>query len=432
MTETISYQASHDALTGLVNRDEFLSALESELETAVRQKTQASLVYFDLDRFRVINDLCGHLAGDELLRQVSADINSEFSQNHCIGRLGGDEFSILLRGTTIEAATRIAAKLREKIQRTFLWQKNSFKVSASFGIVSIDRNTKDLYDILAAADDACYIAKEEGGNRIKVYETADHRFLKRRGEMQWISRLTTALEENMFTLYYQPIRSLHPERGLKDKIEILLRIRESDGFFVPPSDFIPAAEKYNFMPAIDRWVIRESAAWCRGQIDSRASADAMICINLSGASIADETLFDYITGLFQKHGVPPELFCFEITETAAIENLTRAITFIRSMKKVGSTFALDDFGNGFSSFSYLKSLPVDFLKIDGSYVKGIVESSVDSALVEAVNDIGHVMGMKTIAEFVQSREILERLISMGVDYGQGYTIAPPAPLAYPS
>jgi diguanylate cyclase (GGDEF)-like protein/PAS domain S-box-containing protein len=432
MTETISYQASHDALTGLSNRDEFLAGLEAELETTVHRKTQSGLVYFDIDRFRVLNDLCGHLAGDELLRQISADIHSAFTEEPCIGRLGGDEFGILLRGAKIEEAVSIAGKIREKIERTFLWQKNSFKVSASFGIVSIDRNTKDLYEVLAAADDACFIAKEEGGNRIKVYETADHRFLKRRGEMQWISRLTTAIEQNMFTLFSQPIRPLQSDRGLQDKIEILLRLRENDGSLVPPSDFIPAAEKYNFMPAIDRWVIRECVEWCRGRNDSGSPSDAMICINLSGASIADETLSEYITGLFRRYNVPPELFCFEITETAAIENLTRAITFIRSLKKVGSTFALDDFGNGFSSFSYLKSLPVDYLKIDGSYVKGIVESGVDCALVEAVNHIGHVMGMKTIAEFVQSPEILERLVTMGVDYGQGYTIAPPAPLDYPS
>lgn len=432
MTETITYQASHDSLTGLINREEFFLKLEGALDRVRGSGTRHGFIFLDLDKFHVVNDLCGHIAGDELLRQVSEDIKAVVPEGKSIGRLGADEFGILIDDIGMQDAQATAQKLLQTIQRTFLWQKNSFKITASIGIVPIDEDCKDFYNILAAADDACYFAKQEGGNRIKQYDTTDYQFLKRRGEMQWISQLTTALEENRFVLYSQTILALDSSKAYGNKAEILLRLKDPDGKLVPPSDFIPAAERYNFMPAIDRWVIKETVEFIRKLTASGAKPEIIYCINVSGASIADETLFDYISNVFNLSGVDPKLFCFEITESTAIENLSHALAFIKNLKQLGSTFALDDFGNGFSSFANLKSLPVDFLKIDGSYVKDIVQDPIDYTLVESVNKIGHAMGMKTIAEFVQSVEIIELLKKMGVDYGQGYSISKPEPLVLPT
>lgn len=429
MTETINYQARHDPLTGLMNREEFLQKMSGVLTDPLQRKHPHSLVYLDIDRFRMVNDLCGHQAGDELLRQIAEDIRVRFPSGSVLGRLGGDEFGILLYRTTTSDAANLALDLKDLIQRNFLWQKNSFRISASIGIVPVGGDVRELYNVLVTADNACCLAKEEGGNRVKVYETTDHRFVKLRGDMQWIYRLTRALEENRFRLYYQPIQALHPERGMPDQIEILLRLEEPDGSIISPATFIPAAERYNFMPAVDRWVLREAMDSCRRCMAGGRDPGHVFCINLSSSSLADESLSEYITGLFSEYDVPGGRICFEITETAAIVNLSRAAGFIRGLKKAGAAFALDDFGNGFSSFAHLKHLPVDFLKIDGSYVKGIAEDGIDAVLVEAVNSIGHAMGMKTIAEFVQSRAIIEKLKQMGVDYGQGYEIAEPAPLS---
>jgi len=432
MSETITYQASHDSLTGLINRDEFFVKLENTLDQVKGSDVKHGFIFLDLDKFHVVNDLCGHVAGDELLRQVTEDIKTVVPEGKTIGRLGADEFGILIDDMSMADAENISLKLLQTVQRTFLWQKSSFKITASVGVVPIDAESKDFYNILAAADDACYLAKQEGGNRIKLYDTTNYQFLKRRGEMKWISHLTAALEENRFVLYSQTILALDPSKGYGDKAEILLRLKDSEGNLVPPSDFIPSAERYNFMPAIDRWVIREVAEYIRRSTEAGLEPGIIYCINISGASIADENLYDYLTGVFEQIGVDPRLLCFEITEGTAIENLSYAISFIKRLKQLGSTFALDDFGNGFSSFAYLKSLPVDFLKIDGSYVKDIVQDPIDHTLVKSVNNIGHAMGMRTIAEFVQSDEILRLLKEMGVDYGQGYSISKPEPLVLPS
>lgn len=425
MSEIIEYQASHDTLTGLMNREEFFSRLLDVSKAAQQENAVHSFVYLDLDQFKIVNDVCGHLAGDELLRQVSNDISTQLSaEEHIAGRLGGDEFGILLLNVPLAQGMALAQNLLRNINRKFIWQKNAFHITASIGLVPVAGVNSDGYSILAAADDAAYLAKESGGNSVKVYETADYKFLKRRGEMQWISRLNHALEDDRFQLWGQPIAATV---GTKiDHLEVLIRMLDQDASLISPADFIPAAEKYNLMPAVDRWVLTN--AFKHLQRMTTGDRSPVFSINLSGASIADERILDYIQNLFSSTGINPNQICFEITETTAIANMSRATSFIRRLKALGATFALDDFGNGFSSFSYLKQLPVDYLKIDGSFVRGIADDPIDFALVESVNNIGHVMGMKTIAEYVKDERIQRILEEMGVDYLQGYQIAKPAPL----
>jgi diguanylate cyclase (GGDEF)-like protein/PAS domain S-box-containing protein len=425
MSEIIEYQASHDALTGLMNRVEFFSRLHEVAHDAQKNHKTHSFLYLDLDQFKVVNDVCGHLAGDELLRQVSIDIADHLAdEQHLTARLGGDEFGILLLDTPLGKAMNVANALLRTFNRKFIWQKNAFHITASIGLVPIAGVNADGYGILAAADDASYLVKESGGNSVKVYETADYTFLKRRGEMQWISRLNHALERDQFVLWGQEIHSTNGHET--DHLEILIRMRDVDGSLISPADFIPAAEKYNLMPAVDRWVVRKAFLHL-ADLAGRNRAPTF-SINLSGASVADESFLGYISDLIDSIRIDPHQVCLEITETTAISNMSRATSFIKRLKNIGMTFALDDFGNGFSSFSYLKSLPVDYLKIDGSFVRGIADDPIDLSLVQSVNSIGHVMGMKTIAEYVKDARTRRILEEMGVDYLQGYEIAKPGPL----
>ncbi len=426
LTEQVSYQASHDQLTGLINREEFFHRISRIVTDSLAPNAVHCLVYIDLDQFRVINDVCGHFAGDELIREVARDIPSVVDVAHVVSRLGGDEFGFILPDCDLESGLQIGRAIQTALYRRFTWGDNSFQISASIGLVPIDSSrAPDAYEILAAADDACYLAKEAGGNCVRVYETTDFLFEKRRGEMQWVARLQAALDDDRFVLYSQWIKPL--KEGLKPKREILVRLTELDGTLVPPHDFIPAAEKYNFMPMIDRWIIAETIKYAATQRAIEGASDTF-CINISGGSLIDDTLLEFILSQFTLYDADPASFCFEITETSAIQNLSHAGTLIRELKEKGATFALDDFGNGFSSFAYLKHLSVDFLKIDGSFVKGIGEDRIDYAMVLAVNDIGHALGMQTIAEFVQSQAIIDKLIAIGVDYAQGFEIARPVPL----
>ncbi|MFP4152241.1 MAG: EAL domain-containing protein [Alkalispirochaeta sp.] len=425
MSEIIEYQASHDSLTGLMNREEFFTRLSQIAADTQHENRTHSFLYLDLDQFKIVNDVCGHLAGDELLRQVSLDISSGLaSDEHLTGRLGGDEFGILLVDTPLARGMTLANSLLRTINRKFIWQKNAFHITASIGVVPVAGVNSDGYSILAAADDAAYLAKEAGGNNVKVYETADYKFLKRRGEMQWISRLNHALEENRFVLWGQSLASTNGHEI--DHLEVLIRMLDHDSSLIGPVDFIPAAEKYNLMPAVDRWVLIHAFEHLKKM--NSEGRQPIFSINLSGASVADERMLDFIHDLFDRSGVDPKQICFEITETTAIANMSRATSFIQRLKALGATFALDDFGNGFSSFSYLKHLPVDYLKIDGSFVRGIADDPIDYALVESVNNIGHVIGMQTIAEYVKDEQIQKILVDMGVDYLQGYQIAKPEPL----
>jgi EAL domain-containing protein (putative c-di-GMP-specific phosphodiesterase class I) len=326
----------------------------------------------------------------------------------------------------MEQAIETANAVHTVVHRRFIWQKNTFNITASLAVVPFEERNTDVYSVLAAADDACRLAKENGGNMVRTNETTDHQFLRRRGEMRWISRLTEALEQDRFVLYSQPIAPVREERN--PKAEILIRLLEADGSFANPGEFIPAAERYNLMPYIDRWVVRNTLKYER-EMRERNGHFETYCINLSAASVVDDSFLEYVIRMFEETDADPSAFCFELTETTAVENLSRAVGFMTRLKKMGVTFALDDFGNGFSSFAYLKTLPVDYLKIDGSYVQDIDRDPIDRAMVEAVNNIGHVMGMQTIAEFVSNSEIRRILEEMGVDYVQGFEIARPGPLA---
>jgi diguanylate cyclase (GGDEF)-like protein/PAS domain S-box-containing protein len=431
MSETISYQASHDTLTGLANREEFSEQLRIAIEESEQQGRENAFIYLDIDQFKVVNDLCGHTAGDELLLKTTTVIKSVIRSSDISARLGGDEFGILLNGANLNQATEIAQRLQSRLRQTKLvWDKHVFNITTSIGIVLINGLGQDIHDVFAAADDACYIAKDAGGNKIKVYDVDENLFAKRRGEMQWISRLTKALEEDRFQLYYQAIEPIGSHTNGTKKCELLIRMIDPEGELIMPADFIPAAERYNLMPAVDRWVV-QNAFKSYKYFSDELGADRnpyLFTINLSGAFLADETSLDFLVYEFQEYGVPPSAFCFEVTETEAISNMKTASRFITELKKIGSTFALDDFGSGFSSFNYLKSLPVDYLKIDGMFVKDMDMDSVNHAMVEAIASIGKVMKIETIAEFVGNEAVLEALKKIGVDYAQGYFFGKPAPL----
>ena len=428
LNETLTYQASHDALTGLFNRDELAAKLRHLAEETRQDEREHCFMFIDIDQFKVINDVCGHLAGDELLRQHAEEIQSLFEREHVLARLGGDEFGLIVLDEPFDNGLALAQTIVSRLNRKFIWQSNSYNITVSIGLASISRDNANVTDIMAAADDACALAKEHGGNMVRAYEQADNVFLKRKGEMQWISRLTSALDDDRFVPYFQVITRLGDSGS--DKLEILLRLRDRDGSLVQPGEFITAAERYKLMPSIDKWVINAIFSYV-----SRCNAGGVtlpvICINLSGASLADTTLMDYILAMIDRHEVSASSFCFEVTETSAIQNYARATVFVNRLKQEGATFALDDFGNGFSSFAYLKRLGVDYLKIDGSFVKDIENDAIDRAMVESVNNIGHTMGMRTIAEYVHNQKLRTILTEMGVDYGQGFAISKPQPLPSP-
>jgi len=432
MSATLAYQASHDALTGLLNRRELIAQLAELTEAPAQNRPTHSFISVDIDQFKIINDVCGHVAGDELIRQCAQELREYVdelrdAQHHLVGRPGGDEFALTLYRHELNDAVEHAERIRELFNRRFIWHEHVFQVSASIAVVPILQDTADTYTVIAAADDARYLAKEEGGNRIKVYENKSATFVQRRGEMHWISRLTTAIEENQFVLHGQPILPVRDD--LSEKLEILIRLRDSENKLHYPGDFIPAAEKYHLMPQVDRWVIRESFAYAarRSKIESSSRP---LCINISAGSIADKTFVEFLLSELSRLELDPKLITLEITETTAIENRSSAIGVIEALRDAGVSFALDDFGNGFSSFAYLKDLPFDYLKIDGSFVKDVDTNAVHYALVDAVNRIGHTIGMLTIAEFVHSDSVRRTLIDIGVDYLQGYELAMPAPLGH--
>lgn len=428
LSRQISWQASHDSLTGLVNRHEFEQCLEQAVNDARTHNLEHALCYLDLDQFKIVNDTCGHAAGDELLRQVTTLLQTKIRQTDVLARLGGDEFGALLYQCSLEQAIGVAEVMRSAIQEfRFVWQDNIFSIGVSIGLVEINANSENRVSLLSHADAACYAAKNKGRNRVHIFQSDDEELLQQRGEMQWVSRITKALAENRFCLYSQIIAAIAPTATQETHYEILLRLRDEKGNLVAPMAFIPAAERYNLMPTIDRWVIETLfKSWSLAEHDSKT----IYAINLSGTTINDDQFISFLREQFALYQVPPESICFEITETVAIANLTKASQFIRELQRYGCRFSLDDFGSGMSSFAYLKTLPVDYLKIDGGFIKNIVENSVDDAMVEAIARIGNVMGVKTIAEFVENDAILQRIKTLGVDYAQGYGVAKPRPLVF--
>ncbi len=425
----LSYQASHDSLTGLINRAEFEQRLSLALKSAAQIGRHHAVMYLDLDQFKVVNDTCGHAAGDQLMRQVSTLLQRRLREGDTLARLGGDEFGVLLENCSPDNALRIADQMRQTVMDFHLtWEDRSFSVGVSIGVVDIKDGLFTIADVLSAADSACYVAKEKGRNRVQVYHAEDSELSMRQGEMEWIGRLQKALDEDRFVLYAQDIVEIKAPRGRVTHCELLLRMLDERGEIVPPMTFIPAAERYGLMPSIDRWVIRNALAIiARQRVAGRHEAADIYAINLSGASIGDESFLDFIREQFSHFDVPCHCICFEITETAAIARLDKATHFIQELRALGCLFSLDDFGAGMSSFAYLKHLPVDYLKIDGGFVKDMADDPIDRAMVEAINSVGHVMGKKTIAEFVDSDRVTALLREIGVDFAQGYGVAKPRP-----
>jgi diguanylate cyclase (GGDEF)-like protein/PAS domain S-box-containing protein len=424
LNRRLSYHASHDILTGLVNRREFENRVDRALKSAKAREASYALLYLDLDRFKIINDTCGHQAGDTLLGQLGALLKARIRWRDCLSRLGGDEFCVLLESCSLDEAMRSAEGLVKAIEEfKFNWEDRSFKLTVSIGVVPITSDNEDVAAIINAADSACQAAKEGGRNRIHSFEENDIDLMRRRREIQWAARITNALEENRFELFRQTIMPLQEEEH-GDHYELLLRMRDEKGSLVSPDLFITAAERYGIMPNVDRWVVENALRWLVSEADERERL-AMCSINLSGQSLADDKFLPFVVEQFHRSGLDGSLICFEITETSAIASYAQASRFINALKELGCRFALDDFGTGLSSFGYLKHFPVDFLKIDGSFVKEILHDPIDREMVRSINEIGHLTHKKTIAEFAENEEIIVMLRGMGIDYAQGYGVSEP-------
>ena len=437
LSQQLSWHATHDTLTGLINRREFEHLVAGALHTAKEEGHVHALLYLDLDQFKVINDTCGHAAGDVLLQLLAKMLQGKMRDSDILARLGGDELGVLLPHCPLDHARVIGEQLRQSIRDfRFAWDSRSFELGVSIGIVEINQDSKSMSELLSAADQACYLAKEQGRNRIHLYQESDVMLAQRHGEMLWISRLNEAFAHDYFRLYAMPIVHLHDSPEYHD--EVLIRIRNGQGDLILPGAFIPAAERYDMMLSIDRWVIhaicahiqsvRDSLPPIEAMEESRRRTPALYSVNLSGMSLADAGLHDYITEQFVQFAIAPEQICFEITETAAIANLPKAQVLMRQLKAMGCRFSLDDFGSGFSSFGYLRALPVDYLKIDGIFVRGIATNAINRAMVKAINEVGHVMGLQTVAEYVENAETLAIIRELGIDYAQGYAVGGLRPL----
>ena len=436
--QRLEWQASHDPLTGLVNRREF----ERRVERVVQRQFQSPeqeihvLCFMDLDQFKPVNDTCGHAAGDELLRQVTALLRSQIRTADVLARLGGDEFGLLLHHCPVAQAVDLADSLRQSIHDfRFVWQDKVFAIGVSIGLVKLDATSEanSAGKAFNAADAACYTAKHQGRNRVHLYQETDRQLMQRHGELEWANRLRQAIATDRLRLYCQPIVSVKAPLQ-SDRYEVLVRLQAEDGSLVTPQTFLPAAERYHLMRQIDRWVIetlfesqsqRYQAAWQRSQTEA---FNCLYFINLSSASLNDDQFEAFLREQFHRYQVPPQVICFEITEAIALASLSRVIPFIQHLHDFGCRFALDHFGNSLSAFAYLKTLPIDYIKIDGTFVRDLVDDPAHLAMTEAIHRIGQLMGLQTIAEFVESDRILDRVKGIGVDYAQGYGIGRPRPL----
>ena len=424
LTELLSYQASHDPLTELYNRREFERRVDMALASVAAGGPPSALLYIDLDQFKLVNDISGHMAGDQLLAQLAMVMREQLRGGDILARLGGDEFGVLAMEASEEGVQLVAERLRARIDGySFVWEDRTYFISASIGVVMLDDPAGSSRDVFAHADAACYMAKEAGRNRIHVYRAEDAATSRRVGEMEWASRLRNALDENRLVLYYQRIRRL--DRALEgEHVELLVRLRDEQGGLVPPGAFLPAAERYGLMPLIDRWVIETTLANF-ARMDIGSGPPKLCAINLSGASIDDETLGDRILELLRFHNVDPSRICFEVTETLAVRNMAATVRLIERLREVGCRFALDDFGAGMSSFGYLKNLPVDIIKIDGSFIRDLLQDPMSEAIVRAIADIGHRRRLAVVAEWVQDEATAAALRVLGVDYAQGFALHVP-------
>ena len=427
LTQEITHQASHDALTGLLNRQEFEYRLEKAIASAATHDVQHVLCYLDLNQFKIINAQAGHTAGDIILKQAAEQMKRHMRSIDVFARLGGDEFSLLLVNTTVEHARVIAQELIDTIRSsTFKWRDQHFEIGLSIGLISIDKDSQDPAQMLTRAELACFTAKDHGRNKMHIYRKEDDELTRRHTEMMRAAGVTGALQEDRFRIYCQPIVALSPKNKESLHYELLIRLTDPKGDLIMPASFIPAAERYGLMSSLDRWVIR-TAFHSYNDIFGKDSG-VQIAINLSGNSLNDDTLLDFIKSEIDITKIDPGTVCFEITETAAISNLDQVSQLILELKRIGCRFALDDFGSGLSSFAYLKNLPVDYLKIDGSFVHDMIDDTIDHAMVEAINQVGHIMGIGTIAECAESEEVVEMLRELGVDYAQGFAMGSPVPI----
>lgn len=424
----LAWQASHDDLTGVSNRRAFEDRLAKAVSVSKRgDSVPCALLYIDLDQFKLVNDTCGHAAGDALLRRVCTPLQALLTPEDTFARLGGDEFSILATKADMARATALAENVRAAVDRfDFHWNGRKFSVTASVGLVHSDATIVSPEDMLMKADMACFMAKEKGRNRVHLHCDEDQELLVRIREMNWVQRIQAALDEDRFSLYAQDIVPLAADDDEGLHLEILIRMRDEDGALVPPSSFIPAAERFGLMKLIDRWVVTRTFQILAERHALEPARPISCCaINLSGATIGDDAFLDFLKQTFAEFRIAPRVICFEVTETTAIVNLDAARAFVHDLRALGCTFALDDFGSGMSSFNYLKELPVDYLKIDGAFVRNLLTDRPDRAMVEMISHVGHIMGKRIVAEFVETAAIADALRDIGVDYGQGYGIAPP-------
>jgi diguanylate cyclase (GGDEF)-like protein/PAS domain S-box-containing protein len=429
LQRALAYQATHDPLTGLINRREFENRLGDALGSAAADgDTSHVLMYLDLDQFKVVNDTCGHEAGDRLLKQLTSVVQTRIRTTDTLARLGGDEFGVLLADCDLDTASRIADGLRQAIREfRFVWDDRVLHVGVSIGLAEIDGSVDSISDIMSAADVACYSAKDAGRDRVQTFQQG--RVPERHREMHWVSRINRACEENRLALLCQPIVPIRAGVEKLRHFELLLRMRDEDGHYVQPAEFIPAAERFNLMPAIDRWVVRQACSrLAHRRSDPEHRKPFTLGINISPTSLNDEQFLEFVLAEIVEAEISPGALCFELTETAAMSSLAAATHFIEELRRHGCRFALDDFGSGLSSFMFLKNLPVDFLKIDGQFLHNIAHDQVDRGMVEAIAQIGRTMGIGTIAERVDSAEVLRRLADLGIQYAQGHYIAPPQPV----
>ena len=428
LRQQLSFQACHDALTGLINRYEFEKRLKQLIKTSLEKSETHIFLFLDLDKFKIVNDTCGHVAGDELLRQLPTLLHKHIRSNDTLARLGGDEFGILLEDCELHQASIISEKILNEVENfQFVWQDKTFRIGVSIGVVEVNKQSNDINNLMHLADAACYTAKDRGRNRFHVAKEDDSGIADRRVEMQWVARINDALDNDNFVLHYQSIVATDSRHNKGAYLEILLRMIDKDGGLYPPGAFIPAAERYNLMMKIDSWVLTNTLKFLSENKGSTKNI-SKCSINLSGQSIGDESFLLFIKNSIKYFDIKPDIICFEITETAAITNVISATNFINELKKLGCFFSLDDFGSGFSSFAYLKNLPVDFIKIDGMFVRDIADDPLDQEMVRSITGIAKAMGKLTIAEFVENDSIKEILLDIGVDYIQGYGVSKPEPL----
>lgn len=422
--EAVAYHANHDALTGLVNRRQFEALVDEALQSAKTDRRAHAMCFMDLDSFKIVNDTCGHEAGDELLRQLAQLFDSLVRKSDVLARLGGDEFGVFLYKCSVAEALKLANQIRAEVENfQFLWRENRFTVGVSVGLVVVDDRWESLKSLFSAADSACYIAKNEGRNRVVIYREGDGHASNRNVATHWVEEINSALESNRVTLAYQKIQPLHDQPdGLR--FEMLLRLRGVDGQMISPQSFLPSAERYGLATALDERALELTLEWL--QANSSLHHGLRHCsLNLSGATFANIENAELFISKIQQSGIAPEKLCFELTETATIANLSSASEFMQKLSEIGCRFSIDDFGSGLSSFAYLRKLPIDFLKIDGLLVKDILDDPTDFTLVKSINEISKSMGKRTVAEFVESPRLLNAVRDIGIDFAQGFHIGEP-------